>query len=264
MAKLEEEVSSAEQRAEADDADRLTRRLGRPVTLPRPRQAPFLVRFYRSAVGKKWVMAVTGIVGMAYVFAHMVGNLHIFEGARQLDHYSEWLRELFDPPLPRTTALWLLRVVILVALALHLHAAYSLTRMNQRARPVRYQGGRDYVAADFAARTMRWTGVIVFLFLVYHLLDLTWGTANPGFVRGEVYRNTVASFERVPVALAYIAANIALGIHLYHGGWSLFQSMGWSHPRFNAWRRYFAVAFAVVVTGGFISVPIAVQVGWVS
>jgi succinate dehydrogenase / fumarate reductase cytochrome b subunit len=265
VARTEEEVSTATQRGGADDADRLATDFGRPEPTPgRKRRAPFFVQFYRSDIGKKWVMAVTGIVLMGYVFAHMVGNLHVFEGARQIDSYGEWLRELLDPPFPRTMALWLLRITIIVALALHIHAAYALTRVNWRARPQRYKSHRDYVAANFASRTMRWTGIIVGLFLVFHILDLTWGAANPGYVRGEVYRNTVATFERVPVALAYIAACIALGIHLFHGGWSLFQSVGWNSPRFNIWRRYFAVGFAVVVTVGYISVPIAVQVGLVS
>jgi succinate dehydrogenase / fumarate reductase cytochrome b subunit len=225
------------------------------------RRVPFPVEFYRSAIGKKWVMAVTGVIGMGYVFAHMVGNLHVFEGPGQINEYGEWLRELLDPPFPRTFTLWMLRTVLIVAIALHLHAAYALTRMNRRARPTRYQSDRDYVAATFAARTMRWTGIIVGLFIVYHLLDLTWGAANPGFVRGDVYRNTVASFEQWPVTIAYIVANLALGLHLYHGAWSLFQSVGWNNPRFNPWRRYFATAFAVVVTAGFISVPVAVIVG---
>jgi succinate dehydrogenase / fumarate reductase, cytochrome b subunit len=252
-------VSTASQRAGADDADRLATEFGKPEAEPAPvrkRRLPFFVQFYRSDIGKKWVMAVTGVVLMGYVFAHMVGNLHVFEGARQIDEYGEWLRELLDPPFPRTMALWLLRITI--------HAAYALTRVNWQARPQRYRSRRDYVAANFASRTMRWTGIIIALFLVYHILDLTWGAANPGFVRGQVYRNTVASFERVPVALAYTAACIALGIHLFHGAWSLFQSVGWNNPRFNIWRRYFAVGFAVVVTAGYISVPIAVQAGLVS
>ncbi len=244
----------------ADDADVLLRDTGAPIPTRRF-TAPFVVEFYRSAVGKKWVMAVTGAIGMGYVFAHMVGNLHVFEGPAQIDHYGEWLRELLEPPFPRTFTLWALRTTLIVAIVLHLHAAYALTRVNRQARPVRYQSQRDYVAVTFAARTMRWTGVIVLLFIVYHLMDLSFGTSNPGFERGSVYRNTVASFEQWPVAIVYIVANLALGLHLYHGAWSLFQSVGLNSPRFNRWRRWFATAFAVVVTVGFISVPIAVLAG---
>ena len=134
------------------------------------------------------------------------------------------------PILPRTYALWILRLVLIGALLLHLHAAYTLTVMNRRARPVKYQSKRDYVAADFATRTMRWTGIIVLLFLAFHLADLTWGWVNPDFVRGAVYRNLDASLSRLPVAILYIVANIALGIHLFHGTWSLFQSMGVEQP----------------------------------
>ena len=119
------------------------------------------------------------------------------------------------------------------------------------------------MAADFAGRTMRWTGVIVALFVVFHLLDLTWGTANPDFVRGDPYHNLVASFSRVPVAVVYIVANLALAVHLYHGAWSLFRSLGMSHPRLNAWTRRFAVGFAGVILVGNVSFPIAVQAGWV-
>jgi succinate dehydrogenase / fumarate reductase cytochrome b subunit len=161
-------------------------------------------------------------------------------------------------------ALWGLRLTLIVAVVLHVHAAYALTMMNRRARPVKYQSSRDFIAADFAARTMRWTGIIVLLFLAYHLADFTWGWANPGFERGEVYRNGVASLSNPVVALFYIAANLALGFHLYHGAWSLFQSLGINSPRFNPWRRLFAIAFAVVTIGGFIAVPIAVQLGIVA
>jgi succinate dehydrogenase / fumarate reductase cytochrome b subunit len=117
------------------------------------------------------------------------------------------------------------------------------------------------LAADFASRTMRWSGVIVLLFVVFHLLDLTWGPANPDFRDGDPYHNVVVSFQRWPVAIVYIVANLALALHLYHGAWSLFQSMGWSHPRWNAWRRRFAVAFMVVVAGGNITFPIVVLTG---
>jgi succinate dehydrogenase / fumarate reductase cytochrome b subunit len=136
--------------------------------------------------------------------------------------------------------------------------------MNRAARPVKYQSKRDYVAADFAARTMRWTGVIVGLFLLFHLADLTWGFANPDFVRGDVYENLVASFQRVPVAVIYIAANLALALHIYHGAWSMFQSLGLNNPRFNDARRWFAGGFATVIAIGNISFPVMVLAGVVS
>jgi succinate dehydrogenase / fumarate reductase cytochrome b subunit len=146
-------------------------------------------------------------------------------------------------------------------LLLHLHAAWSLTRLNRFARAVKYQGPRDYQVAKFASRTMRWTGIIVALFLVWHLADFTWGWLNPDFVRGAAYRNIDASLSRAPVAMIYIVANIALGIHLFHGTWSLFQSMGWSNPRFNNWRRYLATGIATIVVVGNVSFPVAVLAG---
>lgn len=235
-----------------------------PTPIVNPRKAYFpswLVEFYRSAIGKKWVMAVSGVVLLGYVFFHMLGNLKIYLGAEDLNHYGEFLRELLVPILPRTVTLWLLRIGLIVAFVLHIHAAYVLTKMNHRARPSDYAGGRDYVAASFASRTMRWTGVIVGLFVVFHLADLTWGSVNPSFVRGDPYNNLVESFENVPVALVYLIANIALGVHIFHGTWSLFQSLGINSPRFNHWRRLFAQAFAVVIVVGNVSFPLAVMLG---
>ena len=226
------------------------------------RYSTWALEFYRSALGKKYVMAITGVIGMLYIFGHMIGNLKIFISPESIDAYGEWLREsLLYPILPHQVALWGIRIVLIVALALHVHAAYALTVMNRRARPIKYQSARDYIAADFAARTMRWTGIIVLLFIGYHLADFTWGWFNPGFVRGSVYRNAVASLSNPVVAAFYIAANLALGVHLYHGAWSLFQSLGINRPRFNRWRRLFATAFAVITIGGFISVPLAVLLG---
>ncbi len=219
---------------------------------------------YRSAVGKRYVMAVSGIVLMGYVAAHMVGNLKLYLGPHQIDRYAGWLRTMGEPVVPRGVALWVIRVVLLGALVLHLHAASTLTRIDVRARPERYRTRTEYIAANFASRTMRWTGVIVGLFVVFHLADLTWGSANPSFVRGSVYHNVVASFSRWPVALVYIVANVALGMHLYHGAWSLFQTLGWNHPRWNAWRRPFAVTFASVVAGGNILFPVMVLSGVLS
>ncbi len=204
-------------------------------------------------------MAITGAIGLLFVLFHMLGNLKIYLGPGQFDHYAEWLRTVGEPLFPRSVLLWIARTVLIVALFLHLHAAYSLTILNHRARPVKYQSKRDYIAADFASRTMRWSGIIVLAFIVFHLLDLTWGTANPDFVRGDVYNNVVTSFQRVPVAIAYVIANLALGFHIFHGAWSMFQSVGVNNPRFNIARRWFAWAFAAIIVIGNISFPVMVQ-----
>jgi len=211
-------------------------------------------------VGKKYAMAISGTVLMAFVLFHMVGNLKLYLGSSGMDAYSTWLRDVGEPVLPRETLLWAVRVVLLGALAIHVHSAYALTVVNRRARPDAYRSSRDYVAAGFASRTMRWTGIIVAAFVVFHLLDLTWGTANPEFRDGDPYHNVVVSFQRWPVALAYIVANLALATHLFHGAWSLFQSMGWV----NRWRRPFATAFAAVIAAGNVSFPLAVLTGVIS
>jgi succinate dehydrogenase / fumarate reductase cytochrome b subunit len=221
----------------------------------------WLAEFYRSAVGKKWVMAITGIVLLGYVLAHMIGNLKVYLGPDEINHYGEFLRELLVPLLPRTVALWLMRIGLIAAFALHIHAAYSLTVLNHRARGAGYATQRDYIAANFASRTMRWSGVIVGLFVLYHLADLTWGFANPDFVRGDPYHNMVESLSRWPVALLYIVANLALGLHIFHGAWSMFQSLGWNNPRFNPWRRRFAEAFAAVIVVANVSFPVMVLAG---
>ena len=236
-----------------------------PAAGVRGRRPLWLLEFYRSSLGKKYVMAVTGMVLMGYVLVHMIGNLKLYLGPEHLNEYSEWLRDVGEPALPHTGLLWIVRIILLVAFLLHIHAAYALTMVNRRARPRRrYRSKRDYVAATYASRTMRWSGVIVALFVVFHLMDLTWGNTSANFVAGDVYHNVVASFRRWPVAVVYIVANLALGLHLYHGAWSLFQSMGWNARRFNPWRRYFAVAFALVVAVGNVSFPIAVLTGVVS
>jgi succinate dehydrogenase / fumarate reductase cytochrome b subunit len=235
---------------------------GRQQEAPAERRAPYPVELYRTAVGKKYVMAVTGIMWMGYVLAHMAGNLKIYLGAEDINHYGEWLRTLGTPFMPRTMLLWIMRGGLIAAIVLHVHAAYSLTRMNW-ARDRKYESRRDFVAASFASRTMRWTGTIVLLFLLWHLADLTWGIdgVHPDYIRGDIYNNMVLSFERPAVSIFYIVANLALGLHLLHGAWSLFQSLGWNHPKFNAWRRWFAYGFTIVVVGGNITFPLAVLTG---
>jgi succinate dehydrogenase / fumarate reductase cytochrome b subunit len=178
-----------------------------------------------------------------------------------MNHYGEFLRELLYPLVPRTVTLWLMRFGLVAAVLLHLHAAYSLTVMNHRARPKDYEGGRDYVAANFASRTMRHSGIIVGAFIAFHLLDLTGGQTNPEFVRGDPYNNLVASFERPVVAAFYVLANLLLGIHLFHGVWSMFQSLGANNPRFNLWRRRLAQGIAALIVVGNVSFPLAVTFG---
>jgi succinate dehydrogenase / fumarate reductase cytochrome b subunit len=233
----------------------------KPESRTRRRTGWWLIDFYRSDVGKKWAMALSGIFLLGFVLFHLAGNLKVYIGADEINEYGESLRDLGGHLVPRTHLLWIFRLGLILAFAVHIHAAFVLTLRNRRARPVGYESPRDYIVANYASRTMIWSGIIVLLFIVFHLADLTWGTTNPDFFRGDVYGNLVASFERWPVALFYIVANLALGLHIYHGAWSLFQSIGASSPRFNDWRRWFAMAFALVIVIGNLSFPIAVQIG---
>jgi succinate dehydrogenase / fumarate reductase cytochrome b subunit len=234
------------------------------------RRLPWPLAFYGSAIGKKWVMAITGIAIILFVIFHMLGNWKIFlpdvDGIPDIDIYAEALRELLVPFLPPHVALWILRTGLIVAFLFHIHAAYSLTLMNRRARPDGYQGPRSYVAANYASRTMRWSGVIFLAFLLFHLADLTWGIqpiAPETWERGEVYANFVATFSRAPVTFFYVLSMVLLGLHLYHGAWSMFQSLGINHPSINVARRIFATGLAVLVTVGNAIMPLAVLFGWV-
>lgn len=228
----------------------------------------WLFDFYRSALGKKAVMAVTGIVLFGFVLGHMVGNLKLYmgndeTGVPKINVYAEGLREIGAPVLGHGEALWIARIILLVAVALHVLAAWQLTMINRRAR----QGG-SYArftpqASTYASRTMRWGGVIIFLFVIYHLLHFTFGNAHPDFVPGDVYRNVVVGFSNPLVSGFYIVAQVALGFHLYHGLWSLFQSLGWNGPRLNSFRKQFAAVFAIIVSVANISFPLAVLAGFV-
>ena len=224
-------------------------------------RGPWFLELYRTAVGKKYVMAVTGIIGMLFLVGHTVGNLKLYLGTvghhYDIDLYGEFLREILVPILPRTIFLWILRGGLITAIGLHIHAAWSLTRLNHKA-DIKYYSKRDYVAASFASRTMRWTGIIVEAFILFHLSDLTWGFANGDFIRGHVHHNLIQSMRRPPVALLYVVANLALGVHLWHGAWSLFQSLGWNRPRFNRWRSWFAWGFTAFIVIGNLSFPILI------
>lgn len=237
------------------------------------KRRPFLIDLYSTAVGKKYVMGATGIMMMGFVVFHMIGNLKMYLGAVHLNEYAHFLENLLVPIAPEGVVLWILRGGLITALALHLHAAFSLTQLNRKARPVKYQSARDYQIANFASRTMRLSGLVVLAFIIWHLLDLTFGVVNTATgamttvgAHGEepvknVYDAVVFSFQRTPVALFYVFANVLLGVHLFHGAWSIFQSFGWNNPRFNKWRRGFATGFAAIVVIGNVSFPIAVMAG---
>ncbi len=215
---------------------------------------------WQTSVGKKAVMAVTGIILYGYVVLHMWGNLKLFVGATFLDEYALWLREVGQPLFPREGLLWTVRVILLVSVVLHIVAAYQLTRMNWAGRPVGYRTRKD-VQATYASRTMRWSGVIILLFVIFHLLDLTTGTANPNFVYGRVYDNVVASFSRPYVSLVYTLAVGALGLHLYHGVWSAFQTLGLNNTRWNGFWRGLAILSGLALFLGNASMPLAVLAG---
>lgn len=205
-------------------------------------------------------MAITGVFLFGWVFAHMAGNLKIYLGSEHFNEYAKWLRVMGAPAMPNSGLLWAVRIALVVAVWLHIQAATELTLMNRRARPHGY-ATRDYVTASYASRTMRWGGIIILLFVIYHLLHLTFGSVHPSFVENDPFHNVVAGFQVWWVSAFYIVANLALGLHLYHGLWSMFNSLGLNHARFNSWKRYFAVAFALIITLANVSFPIAVLIG---
>lgn len=240
-----------------DSADRPLR--------PKRAERPFPLNVYQTAVGKKWVMAITGIMLLGFVVFHMLGNLKLYLGVVQhngapaydVNIYAEWLRDLLVPFLPRTVALWLLRVGLIGAFALHIHAMYSLSMMNLGANQ-KYASKRDWNAANAASRSMRYTGIVVLAYLIFHLVDLTWGKTGYDYQRGEVYQNVVASMQRPVVAAIYIVANALLAVHIFHGAYSMFQSLGISNPAYNRLRKGFAATLAAVILIGNVSFPIAV------
>jgi succinate dehydrogenase / fumarate reductase cytochrome b subunit len=217
---------------------------------------------YRTSVGKKMLMALSGIVLVGFVLANMVGNLKIFLGRTELDRYAAGLRTLGEPIFPEGSLLWALRTITFTAFVVHIVCAIQLSLRSRRARRIRYER-TDHVAADFPAVTMRWGGVFIALFVVFHLAHFTWGTIHPGYtyVRGHVYDNVVGSFKQWWMTLIYVAMMVALALHLFHGTWSMFQTMGWNNRRWNATVRRATAALSIIIFLGFVSVPIAVYAG---
>lgn len=214
-----------------------------------------LVRFWRSTVGKKVVMAVTGVLLVGFIIGHAMGNLLVFRGAEAFNAYAAFLKSNMN-------LLWTARIGLLVAVVLHIVAAVQLTRRQQRARPVGYEH-RDPQVSTFAARTIRWGGALLLVFIVYHLLHFTTGTVHPSFSHVDAYGNVIAGFRVWWVALIYLVAMAALGLHLYHGVWSSIRTLGLSRPTYHPLKRRAALVIAVGVTLAFVAIVSAVAVGMV-
>lgn len=212
--------------------------------------------FWASTVGKKVVMGVTGLIMVGFVIAHMLGNLQIFLGAEKLNAYGAMLHG----PLAELTLA--LRVVLLVSVVLHIVASIQLTRLDNAARPVGY-AKKEPQAATLASRTMRWGGVLLAVFIVLHLLHFTTGDIHPEFIQGDVYHNLVSAMQTPWVAIAYLVAMVALGLHLFHGAWASFRSLGAVEPSPTPRARPVAVVVAWIVWLGFSIVPVAILFGWV-
>jgi succinate dehydrogenase / fumarate reductase cytochrome b subunit len=237
-----------------------------------PKPWPFPLNIYQSAIGRKWVMAISGIALLGFVVVHMIGNLHVYEGPAQMAEYAESLRTLGGGLLPTSFLLWLMRVGLAAMFLIHIHSAYTLSTMSAKSSDrsdligqKKYEAERDYIAANYASRTMRWTGPIIALYLLFHLADLTWGWwLGDEYIRGNPYHNLTESLSSLPVALIYIAASIAVAIHVFHGAWSMFQSLGINNPRYNSARRGVAVLLAGVLLVGNLSFPILTQTGLIN
>ncbi|MCG5216732.1 succinate dehydrogenase cytochrome b subunit [Streptosporangium sp. KLBMP 9127] len=208
-------------------------------------------------------MAVTGAVLVLYLVAHVVGNLKIFYGAEAFNDYAHWLRHVGEPAVPARTVLTLVEVVLAVSVILHMWSAVTLTRRASKARPVKYAARRKTQASGYAVHTMRYGGVVILLFIIWHLLDLTFATVNPAGPAGLPYDRLVQGFapERWPVTLFYVVALVMLGLHLRHGVWSAFQTLGLANGRSYRPLKIVAVGLSLVLVLGFLSVPVAIAIG---
>ena len=220
------------------------------------RSALWLVLFYRSTIGKKVIMALTGIIGVGFLLLHVSLNLLAYGGVPAVNGADRFLKSTGG-------WLWLARAILLVAVLLHILMAYQLSRLSLKSRAVNYQQWEP-VGSNWASRTMRWTGVLLAVFIALHVLHLATGTLHPHFVQDDVYHNVVTAFRVWYVSALYIFAMCLLALHVYHGAWSMFQSLGFNHPKYAGWIRPVATCLTVVVVLGFISIPVAVLLGVIS
>ena len=233
---------------DSDHREPMTPSISQEQALPGP------LTLSQVTIGKKVVMAVTGAIWFGYVIGHLLGNLQIYADPERINDYAAFLHRTL--PL-----LWGTRIVLLIALVAHIAASIQLTLRNLDARPVPY-ARKDDIVTTYAARTMVYSGPILLLFIAYHLAHLTVGmTPGYAFDTHNVYNNVIFGFRIWWLSMLYIAAQAALGLHLYHGLWSALQTVGANHPKYNAWRKRFATIVAAAVVAGYISIPISVMAG---
>jgi succinate dehydrogenase / fumarate reductase, cytochrome b subunit len=213
-----------------------------------------VLTFWRSTIGKKVVMGVTGLIGLGFVLGHMAGNLQAFSGAEKLDAYGALLHG------PLHEIVLLARVVLIAAVLLHITAAYQLTMISRAARPVDYATRKPQVST-LASQTLRWGGVLLLAFIVFHILHFTIGSVHPDFVEGKIYQNLVTGFAVKWVAVFYLVAMVALGMHLYHGAWSSMRTLGLAKQSAHPLKRFLPVVLAVVISSGFAAIPLAFLLG---
>jgi len=216
----------------------------------------------RSSIAKKALMAVTGAVWIGYLALHMWGNLHIFQGQAEFNHYAEFLREVGEPVFSYAQVLWVIRIVIVFSLVAHMWSAWDLNQQARHARSSNYAVKR-VVQANYASRFMRIGGVVIILFVLFHLAQYTWGWVTQ-FDRADPYRNVVIGFSNPIIVLFYLLALASLGLHLFHGVWSMFQTLGFNSRRFDGFFRGLAVFVALVIPLGFATVPLAIMFGFLS
>ena len=229
------------------------------TTQQAPKRAPKTGRFSNSVV-KKAIMAVTGLIMIGYLIAHMVGNLHAFQGAQSYNDYATWLRSFGEPAVPHRTILTIIEIVLLASVVGHMWAAFSLWAQARRARPVPYVT-KKRVQQSFASRTVRWGGVILLLFIIWHILDLTMGVVNPAGDDTEPYDRLVASFSNIPITLFYVVAMLLLGLHLRHGIFAATQTLGQTNKRRERIVNGIAYVIATLLTVGFLLVPLSIAFG---
>lgn len=216
------------------------------------------LQFYRSTLGKKVVMAVTGLVLLGFLMGHVAGNLLVFAGEKKLDDYAHFLKANLG-------LLWGTRLVMLACVSAHICTATQLWLTNRRARPIPY-GETDVLQMGLGARTMLITGPVIAAFVIYHLLHFTLGTVHPsqpGFDPATVFANVVTGFNVGWTAIVYVVVMILIGLHLVHGIWSMFQTAGVSHPVYTPLLRRVALAVSTVLALAFISIPVAILAGFV-